>query len=173
MTREGDDWWRELDFERRQRVNEKGSSFIGWHIFELFAIPPRERDVFDECVKDSWKLYKGARALGMPTPPIFSYLTNNVKTGTNAECDLMNNMSEVEFDLLSLGAFLWSVRYGPVARFAYPFMVSGCEGCGLLLRVLLDVIKSWYAMDILLLILDLEVDPILAFVAIACVTEAN
>lgn len=52
-------------------------------------------------------------------------------------------------------------------------MVDGCEGNGVLLRVSLSSVKSWYRMGILRLIRNMEGDPVLAFVAVGRVTEID
>lgn len=166
-------WWRELHSERRQRVIQKGPRFVGWHNLEIFALPPRERSRFYLLIKDVWKDYENARALGVLTPIVFLYLTERVKTGTELERSFLEKVLEVAFDVLVLGAFLCSVRYGPVERLAFPRMVDGCDGNGVLLRVSLSSVKLWYRMGILWLIRNMEVDTVLAFVAVGRVAEVD
>lgn len=52
LVRDAVKWWCEHDFERGQRMNVKGRRFDGWHYLEMFAIPPRERDIFYQAVQD-------------------------------------------------------------------------------------------------------------------------
>lgn len=46
------EWWRELDFDRRQRMNVIGRRFFALHSIEIFATLPRERDVFYQPAQD-------------------------------------------------------------------------------------------------------------------------
>lgn len=39
-------WWRELEFEGRQRHRARGLQLVGWHSLELFALSPSERNHF-------------------------------------------------------------------------------------------------------------------------------
>lgn len=135
------DLWRELDFERRQRANVRGRTFVDWRNLEVFAILPRERDVLYCPFKDSWDDFEGSRALGISTPVVFLCLRGKIQTGTVSERDLIEKIAEVEFDVMTLGVFLRCARYGPVEPLAYPQMMAGCGGDGALLFVLLATIK--------------------------------
>lgn len=52
LARDAVEWWRELNFERRQRMHSNGRRCIGWHNLKMLAIPPRERDVLYHDIKD-------------------------------------------------------------------------------------------------------------------------
>lgn len=72
LVREAADWCHELDFERCQRMNVKGRRVLGWHNHKMFFIPPQDRDMFHQTVKDLWVECKGSRALGISTPVVFA-----------------------------------------------------------------------------------------------------
>lgn len=120
-----------------------------------------------------WKDYKGSRALGVPIPVLFLYSTNQLQSGSAPVRDFLQKVSEVELDVVTLGAFLRCVRYGPSERLAYSSTIAGCADNGVLLRVSLSTIKSWYKLGLLRLIRDMEVDPVLAFLAVGCLTEVG
>lgn len=63
--------------------------FVGLHSFVRFAIPLYERDVFYHAVHVVWCEYKSARALGIPMPVVFLYMTDEVQSETGLECDLI------------------------------------------------------------------------------------
>lgn len=65
--------------------------------------------------------------IGVLAPSVFLYLKSIVKVGSTAEHIIIGQVSKVEFDFLTLGSFLRYFWYGPVARLAYPLMVSGGE----------------------------------------------
>lgn len=46
LVQDAVNWWHEPDFECWQRTNVSERRFVGWHYPEMFAILPRERDVF-------------------------------------------------------------------------------------------------------------------------------
>lgn len=50
LVHEAVDWWWELDFERRQRMNVKGCRFIRLLNLEGFTTPPREPDAYYQAV---------------------------------------------------------------------------------------------------------------------------
>lgn len=67
---------------------------------------------------------------------------------------------------MSLGAFLRCALYWPIERLAYLWMVFGSGGVGALLYVLLNTIKSWYALATLRMIRNMAANPETALVAV-------
>lgn len=88
-------------------------------------------------------------------------------------CDFLQKVSDVEFDVMTLSAFLRCVRYGLSELLAYPSMIAGSGDHGFLLRVGLSTMKSWYKLELLRLIRDMEVDSVLAFVAVGRLTKVD
>lgn len=85
--------------------------------FELVSpgalcFPQSFRDICYARVPDVWKFYESTRMLGMPTSVVYSYLTAVALEGTVHELQLVERIAKVEFDVISLGAFLRLVRYG-------------------------------------------------------------
>lgn len=76
---------RELEFELRQRLNVKGRRFVGCYRLKMFAVPPCGRDQFFEAVEPVQAENESSRALGIPTPVIISYMTDNAQSGTVLE----------------------------------------------------------------------------------------
>lgn len=126
-------WWRDLYFERWKRLNEKGRRFVGWHNLVMFAIPPRERDLFRQAVKEVWVECESFCTLGVPTPVYFVFMTDQAHSGTSLERDLVQKVAEDEYHVTMLGAFLRYVRYVPFEGYAYLRTAPGCEGGGALL----------------------------------------
>lgn len=73
--------------------------------------------------------------MGIATPAGFAYITDTVEADTVLELDCIQKIAEVEYHVLSLGAFLRYVRYAPISRLSYPGMVFGCVGGGALLHL--------------------------------------
>lgn len=129
------DWWRELEFERWQRMNVKGSRFIKLYNLKMFAIPPCERDVFYQAVQDLWAECESFLALSILTLVVFSYMTDGTESGTGRERDLIQNIAEVEHHVLALGVLLHCARYDPIDCLAYPPMVNVCNSSCTLLSI--------------------------------------
>lgn len=81
------------------------SMFVGWNNLEMFVVPPRERDVFYQVVPNMWCEHKSDRALGILNPVILSYMTDKAQPRTVLNHDLIQNMGEVEYNVMSLGEF--------------------------------------------------------------------
>lgn len=122
-----------LDFERWQRVTMKEHLFSSWHKLDLFVKPPLEGGIFYQAVQDLWCEYNNARALALPTPVVFSYMTNMVQTETRIERVLTLKVAKVKYDATCLVSFFQFSQYARIERLAYPQMVSGCSGGGALL----------------------------------------
>lgn len=60
----------------------------------------------------------GSCASGVPTSIELVYMTDKAHPETGLERDLMQQITEVENHVNSLGAFLRCARYNPVDRFA-------------------------------------------------------
>lgn len=86
---------RELAFARRQLLNVKKRRVVGWHNLEMYAILPRERDLFYHAVEPVWIESKSSRALSIPTPAVLSYVTDKAQSRTDLERDLVQKVSEV------------------------------------------------------------------------------
>lgn len=123
-------WWRELDFARRQRLNVKGRKFGVWYNLEMFAIPPRGCDLFNQAVEPVSVECESSRALGISKPAVFLYMKYSTQSGTGLEREAVQKIAEVEHRVASLGMFLRSTRYGQNERLAYPWMLSGRESGG-------------------------------------------
>lgn len=67
---------------------------------------------------------------------------------------------EVEFVILTLGAFPMSVFYGGIDRLAQDKMVQQCVGFGALLLIPEEMIHQWFELKILKIIHDTTVDPV-------------
>lgn len=147
-------------------MNAKGARFVGWYNLEVFAIPLRACDAFYCPVKDVCKNDKGSRTLGVPTSIVFSLFTNKVQSGSPPIRDFLQKVLEDEFDMMTLSAFVRCVRYGSSKHLTYLSMIAGCADYGVLLRVDLSTIKSWYKLGLLRLNQEMEMDPLLALVAV-------
>lgn len=109
----------------------------------------------------------------VPMKVCYAYLTVPTMEGTFHERQLVRQISEVNFNVLFLSSFLRLVRYALVMRISYDRMMVGCEGNGMLLRVPVTMVDEWFAVGILCHIRNIMVDPVLALVAVACVTEMD
>lgn len=87
------------------------------------------------------------------------------------EQDLIPKVIEVEYHVMSLGAFLRCVRYRQNECLPCLWMVSGCGDGGALLYVPLGSTKSWYKLGICQLMRNMEVDRAFALVAIEQLKE--
>lgn len=138
----------EFEFDRRQRMNVINRKFTGWHNPEMFTAAPGERDGLYKAVQDVWAEYERSRALATPTLDFFAYMMDKAQSGTKLEGELIQKFTGVWYHMLSLGAFLRCVPYGPIDCLAYPRMVLNCEGGGALLYVPLEKIKWKYVLGI-------------------------
>lgn len=75
-------------------------------------------------------------------------MTDKVQSGIALERDLIQKDAKVEYQVLSLGAFLRCGRYGQIDCLAYPWMEFGREGGDALLKIPLGQIKLWYALGV-------------------------
>lgn len=82
-------------------------------------------------------------------------------------------MAKVEYDVTSLVAFLRCAHYGPVEQLLYHPMVSGCSGGGVMLYVMMDLIKLFYALGVLRLTHNVVVYLVLSFLAVWQLTEID
>lgn len=133
--------WREIDLERRQSMNVKASRLDGWHTLDMFALPPREQDLFYQVFGDMWAEREHFRALGIPTSIIFLYTTDKAQPGTGLERNLIVKVDDVECLVTPHGAVLRFAWYGPIDRLGNPRMLLCCRGVGELLYVSLGSIK--------------------------------
>lgn len=84
----------------------------------MFAIPPRERDLYYQAVKNVWIECKSSRDLCISTLVTFSYLTDMAQSVIGRECILVQKVAGAEYHVASLGAFLRGAQYGPIERLA-------------------------------------------------------
>lgn len=122
-------------------MNEMGRRFVGRLTPQMFANPPRKRDVFLQAFKDVWAECESSRAMGIPTPVVFLYLTDMAQSKSSLQLNSIQKIGEVEFHVMLLGAFLRCARYYPTDRLAYPRTVFGCSGGGALSHVLLGSVR--------------------------------
>lgn len=50
LVREASDWWREVGFEHRRRINVGRCRLVEWVNLDTFANLPRERNAFYQAV---------------------------------------------------------------------------------------------------------------------------
>lgn len=120
-----------------------------------------------------WKLYDALRARGIPSPVVVSYLTGAWMSREAVGNEFVRRVVKVKITVLSLRAFLRSVRYGSIDRLAYFLMVAECDGGGVLLRVSKAMIVQWFAHGILRVISCMKVDSLLFLLAIEHLVEIN
>lgn len=97
-------------------MNVRRRRIAGWHSYMMFAIQFRELDVFHQVFQDVWGKCKCTRAMDIPKPLGFSYMTDKAQSGTGLKRDLIQKVAEAEYHVMSLGAFLHCARYGLVER---------------------------------------------------------
>lgn len=86
---------------------------------------------------------------------------------------MVARIAEVEFSILSLGAFLRAARVGVVERQSFDRMIPSFKSRGEILRVPFPLIKEWFSFGILWLLGRMEVNQVLVFVAIARLCEVE
>lgn len=79
--------------------------FVGWQNLKMFAVLPREWDVFYQAVQDVWVKWESSRAFGSLTLAVFAYITDMAQSGNKLEVELVQKVDEVEHYVLSLVAF--------------------------------------------------------------------
>lgn len=83
--------------------------------------------------------------MSIPTPVLLLYTANKAQSRSGLKCDVIQKVTEVNYQVTSLGRFLHCAQYSPSDLLAYHQMVSGCSGGGALLSVQMSSIKLWYA----------------------------
>lgn len=58
LVQDEERWWRELDFEERQRRSSKSARFLDLHNLEVFALPQRDRDLLHVAVRENSTAYE-------------------------------------------------------------------------------------------------------------------
>lgn len=86
-------------------MNVKEQRFVGVYNLKSFAIPPREPNVFYYAMQDIQAGCKSSFALGIPTPVLVWYLTNEAQSDTCLERDSIQRAAEGEYHAMLLGAF--------------------------------------------------------------------
>lgn len=76
-------------------------------------------------------------------------------------------IAEIEFSILSLGAFLRATRVGVIERISFDSMVTSFKSCDAIIRVEFPFLKKWFNFGILRLLDRMYVNPVLVFVGIA------
>lgn len=71
LVKDGNAWWRKLDFESRQQHYARGLGFIRCHSFEMLALPPSEGNDYYSPEPHGWQ-YDSNCCLGIPIPVMFS-----------------------------------------------------------------------------------------------------
>lgn len=101
-------WWGELDFVWRQRHRTQGSRFVVNHCIELFLYR-LERDHFYTLLPND-SVCKSNRPVGVTTPEMFCSLGVRIGVSSLRVFECLFRKLEVEMKLMTLGAFLWTVR---------------------------------------------------------------
>lgn len=140
LERNAAKWFRELNTERRQRLNVEGHRFVAWNSLEMFAVPPYVRGSSYQTSEKLWVECKSSSTSGIPTTVVFAFLANRAQSRTGSNHNFRQKVAEAEYHVTSLDAFLRCARYVLFERSAYPRMACSCERGGALLYALLEPI---------------------------------
>lgn len=105
--------------------------------------------------------------LEVPTSVVYAYSTDLAMEYTIYEEQSVRQIVEVEFNVLSLSAFLRLVRCGAVRQLLFERMMVGCVGYGTFLRIPVAIVNEWLGLSVLCLIHNMEVGPVLALFVMA------
>lgn len=97
-------------------------------------------------------------------------MTSKALPVTDLEHDLVQNITEAQFIKLSLGAFLRCEQFGLIHDLPYLWLVHGCWRGRVLLYIMLDLVKLWYALRICRLAQTMAMAALLTFVTIRRLT---
>lgn len=100
-ARQAQHWLPDLDTEWRLRHRrcETDRFFAGWHNVENFSIRARDRTQLYVAVPSWWSSWEPARALNVPTPPVFAYLSHYALDPLASEDDDITARSNVLFNI--------------------------------------------------------------------------
>lgn len=132
--------WRELDFEGHKGRGLQNVRLLGWQNFKVFAFP---HDLFYSVVPKHWTVYEPPNAPGVAFSVSFSYLMMFCNDWREVEWRFFSLVVEVEFLILSLGAFLETARIGQVSRLLFVRMNKNCESYGVLKEVFQGLVNFW------------------------------
>lgn len=124
--KDADVLWSEFVFERRQSTNVLGRRYRGRQNLKVSALPQREHDFLQAGVPETWGRFECFWALGVSLSDVHLYMRGVIKDGSVQELSLVGRSVEIEFVLLSLEAFLRTLRYGRFERLSYNFMFYPC-----------------------------------------------
>lgn len=172
MIRDAEAWSRKLDFVFRQ-LRGSARRQLGWHNTEVIDFPWRDRGAFLACTPDVYSSYKRFRVFKVPTPSVFPYYGDIIVNGTEAQKKVVTRIADAELAVYSFGAFFRVVPAGPVNRSSFNQLFDDCDGQGVLLRLLDAMVKERFNSNILRMIVYMDVNPTLAFIAIPFLCEVN
>lgn len=116
-----------MDLEMRQRTNVNRCRLLGWQNIKVFGLPGRECSAYSAVVPETWSNCKVHRALGVPSPEVYSYLSDVYCRESDALLSI-GRMAEAKYMVLSLGAFLRPVQHGPARCLAHYQVMGACFG---------------------------------------------
>lgn len=82
-------------------------------------------------------------------------------------------IAEIRFSVLSLCAFLQAAHVRVIVRLSFDYMIISCKSRGTILQVLFPLVKEWISFGIFRLLDGMDVNPVLLFVPIARLCEAD
>lgn len=139
----------------------------------MTALPQQNRRSFYVFTPDLCSSYILIRPFGMQTLPLFSYCSGVFVNGTQAQMKIVVRGAELELSVLSFGAVLRAVCVGNVKRLSFSVLIDECDSQGVLIMVPIAMVKKWSGIGILRLIECVDVDPTLAFFAVASFYEVK
>lgn len=101
-----------------------------------------------------------------------SYLTDLYRN-RSAASHMVGRITKAEHVTLSRDAFLRVVQYGQASLYAHDQMRSARAKRGTLSRVLLSLVGQWFCYGMFGILKDMDVDPVLALIAVARAAEAD
>lgn len=143
--KDAEDWWRELEFERRQRHQARGLRFVGWHSPEVFALPLSMKNESYTPVPHGLD-YEWNHCLGDPTPLMISYCADLPRMLGSTVREHLDRVTEFEIEATTLGAFLPTVRYEEISWLAKNDMTRDCGEGGVSIQGVPGIIQKWFEM---------------------------
>lgn len=116
--------------------------------------------------------YETHRALRVPNLVVYSYFLDVYCNGSVASL-FVGRTVKAKYVVLSLGAFVRVVQYGPHSRFAHNPMWSMWDGRGVLLQVAWVLVGQWIRYEMFSILKDMDVDPVSVILAIVRAAKAD
>lgn len=100
-------------------------------------------------------------------PPILhANLTGLAMDDTGHEQQLVRQISKADLKVMSLGTLLLLVLYSVVRQLSFERIVIDCKAYGRMVHLPLEMVDQWFKSCILRLIHNIDVDLMLALVAL-------